>query len=471
MARIAMVGGGLVGLCGALMLQRDGHDVTVLERDPSVPGDPARAWDEWERRGVTQFRHPHGLMARATQTLSIELPDVATALVDAGGYVYNIADAMPREITGGRRGEDDRFTIVTGRRPMVEAAVAKAARAAGLDVRRGIAVQGLITDRRYDGRLDVRGVVTDGGDTLATDLVVDCGGRRSALPTWLREAGAPGPVEEVDDSGFVYYARHFRSADGSMPPLRGPVLQPIGSMSVATIPADHGTWSVVIFTSSRDDVLRGLRHEDRWTAAVRACPLVSHWIDAEPITGVDIMSRIEDRRRHWVLDGQPVAVGVVPLGDAWVSTNPSLGRGISIGLMQAVALRDSLRLAGDREDVPTAWHGLLQERVEPFVGDTFAFDRHRLAEMHAAAAGREYVTEDRGWPLGQAFRRAALRDPDLLRDLLAIIHVFERGVDVLGRPGAVAKVLALDPGATLPGPDRAELLHLVTGDRTAAAAF
>ena len=41
MARIVVMGAGICGLAGAMMLSRDGHEVTVLERDPApVPASP-----------------------------------------------------------------------------------------------------------------------------------------------------------------------------------------------------------------------------------------------------------------------------------------------------------------------------------------------------------------------------------------------------------------------------------------------
>jgi hypothetical protein len=178
---------------------------------------------------------------------------------------------------------------------------------------------------------------------------------------------------------------------------------------------------------------------------------------------MDVMAKIEDRRRHYVLDGIPVATGVVPLGDAWAATNPSVGRGLSIGFLHAVGLRDLLRSTptDDRVELMRSWQEMTDERVEGFVADTNAFDRHRLAEMQAAAAGRPYTTEDPGWSLGQALRRAGPRDPDLLRKLLDVAQLLRRGREVLSEPGVVEQVLALDPGGSLPGPDREELLTLI----------
>jgi 2-polyprenyl-6-methoxyphenol hydroxylase-like FAD-dependent oxidoreductase len=72
---VVVVGGGICGLGTAMLLARDGHDVTLLERDPDpVPETALDAWARWERKGVAQFRQPHNFMPGLRRVLEAELP-------------------------------------------------------------------------------------------------------------------------------------------------------------------------------------------------------------------------------------------------------------------------------------------------------------------------------------------------------------------------------------------------------------
>src|SRR5215211_7454875 len=100
MARIIVLGAGVCGLATAMLLSRDGHEVTVLERDEgSVPESPEEAWDRWSRDGVTQFRQAHYLQSRGRAVLEEELPDVAEALEAAGAVRFDPLRLMPPSIS------------------------------------------------------------------------------------------------------------------------------------------------------------------------------------------------------------------------------------------------------------------------------------------------------------------------------------------------------------------------------------
>jgi len=447
-----------------MMLANDGHDVTVLERDPAQPPPPDTAWDDWDRRGVNQFKMLHFFLPRFREVADAELPGLTDAMVAAGALRMSPLDGIPDEVTGGRRPGDERFEFVTARRPVGEAIIAGlAASTSGLTIRRGVAVSGLLTETRDDGIVHVTGVRTEDGEDVTADLVVDSGGRRSAMASMLREAGSPGPIEMIEDSGFVYYGRHYRSADGSIPTAIGGLLQPYGSISILTLPADNGTWGVGVIASSKDGALRSLTDIDRWEKVVRSYPMVAHWIDAEPITDIKVMAKIEDRQRTYVVDGVPVATGVVALADAWACTNPSLGRGMSMGLVHAAALRAVMRegLSDDPRAQAIRWHQLTIETVEPLFVDTLEFDRHRLAEIEAVIDGRPYETDDPGWALGNALAASIMHDPDLLRGFMEVVSLLDTGVGVMSRPGIAERAIALADPTPLPGLDRADLLSLV----------
>ena len=316
MSTVVIVGGGFAGLAGAMLLARDGHRVTVLERDTAPPPEPCEAWTCWQRRGVAQFRQPHGLLPRCRELLETELPDVAIALEEAGALRANRLLELPAELTGGCRPGDERFEQLTGRRPMVEATLA--ALAAASPGSRSVAGWRCAGSSPADMPPASRGSPESSRPTVSGSPPISsstpAGGARACprgsarsehgrlwtrLPPRIRVLLAPLPRRRRDTAG-----------------LRGPVVQHYDSISLATLSADNRHWSVVLVTASGDDALRPARRPDVWERVVRSYPLVAHWLDAEPVTGVDVMANVVDRVRRLVVDGAPIVTGLIAVGDA-----------------------------------------------------------------------------------------------------------------------------------------------------------
>jgi flavin-dependent dehydrogenase len=215
--------------------------------------------------------------------------------------------------------------------------------------------------------------------------------------------------------------------------------------------------------ASGDQPLKRLRKAEAWTAVVKACPLQAHWLEGEPITDVLGMGGIVDRYRRLAAGGRAAATGVALLADACACTNPSLGRGMALGLRHAQLLRDTLR-----EEEPgrfaEAWDAATEAELTPWYRATVQQDRERLREIDALQEGLERPRPaDRQAAVRAALMPAAMCDPDVFRAMLA-----ERcclgSPTALDEPELAERVLELardaEP-APLAGPDRKQLLTLL----------
>jgi 2-polyprenyl-6-methoxyphenol hydroxylase-like FAD-dependent oxidoreductase len=463
MSSIVICGGSVVGLSTAMMLARDGHDVTVLESDePGAPGSPEEAWSRWDRRGVPQFHQPHNLFPAFREVADQELPGLTERLLAAGCVWVDYLETAPPTLSDrDPRPGDDRLRFVTGRRPVVESVVAAAAASTpGVCVRRGVHVTGLLTGpSAIPGVPHVTGVETDDGEQFPADLVVDAMGRRSPAEHWLTAIGARPPSIESEDSGFVYYTRYFRGPQ--RPRRRAPVNSPVGSVNVITLDSDNDTWSVTVFGPTHDVPLKALRSTEVFDRVIRAFPAHEHWLDGTPISGVVAMAGILDRYRRFVVEGEPVVTGLAAVGDAWACTNPSAARGLSMGLIHARELRRTVAThLDDPAGLARAWDDATERAVTPFYRSQIAGDRARLAQMDDLRSGRTPAAPDDG---ALRFAHAAMHDPDVFRAMLEMVFCLAQPREVLGRPDVRAKVerapAESPPG--VPGPDRRQLEELL----------
>jgi 2-polyprenyl-6-methoxyphenol hydroxylase-like FAD-dependent oxidoreductase len=466
MSKIVICGGGPIGLCSAIMLGRDGHSVMVLEGDDAAPPVAAmQGWDSWERRGIAQFRAPHIVHSRFRMISDEELPGLTDQLLRAGGVWVDPLRALPPGITDrAPRPGDENMRVATARRPIIEWTVAAMAEAASnVKVRRGTKVRELVTGPSdLPSVPHVAGVRTTTGEEIRADLVIDAMGRRSPACDWIVNAGGRNPIEEAEDSNFTYFWRHFSGQH--LPERRAPAVTSMGLFSILTLEGDNDTWSVTIYTSSKSKVLRALRDPATFHRVIAASPRHAHWLDGEPITPIGLLAGVLDQYRRFAIDGEPVITGFVAVGDAWACTNPSGGRGLTLGLLQAQVLRHAIRNhLNDPGTLSREYDAETERIVGPFYRNQLAADRARIAEMNALEEGSPMPAPN---PTFAKLIFAAAQDADVLRGVIEIAMCVSLPQQVISRPRIAAKLAELDGHPLPPDPniiDRGRLASLLAG--------
>ncbi len=465
--RAVVAGAGPIGLATAILLAEDGYEVIVLEKDrDGAPASAEEAWRNWRRHGVPQFRGAHYMHARFRQLLDAELPAVRDRIEELGGRWFNPISALPRSLPDrSARDGDERFWTITARRPVLEAALAQVAEdTVRVKILRGVGLEQLVIGPSAQaGTPHVTGVRTTHGDELKAELVVDAMGRRSKLAEWVAAAGGRPPYEEASDAGFAYYSRHYRSRDGQLPEFRGPFAADIATLRVLTLPADNDTWTLALVPMAGDTPFKALRDNHAWERVFAAFPHAAHWLDGEPVSDVIPMAGVLDRYRRLVVEGHAVVTGVLPVGDSWACTNPTAGRGMSLGLAHAVVLRDALRSCpGDPVGLIETFDRVTEQTLTPWYRDQFHRDQQRAARCRAVIEGREpdQSVEDPGLRL----MLGAVADAEVARGYLDTLACLVLPTEVLDRPGMrdrLATIAAQTRPAGLPGPTRQQLVDIV----------
>ena len=464
---IVVIGGGVAGLAAALQLGRAGHVVTVIERDDTPMPATADEAFEWNRRGAPQVRHSHAFLARLRNLLRDHQPDILDALLAEGATEMRFGDGVPAEMEFEPEPGDDDLVMIACRRTTFEWVLRRAALAeANVTIRTGLAAVGLLAsepdaatpnpnpklvakrapgDRiatSFGAGPTVTGVRLDDGSELVADLVVAANGRRSTVADWLAEIGARPVIETVEDTGIVYASRFYRLlADADAPPRTGPIGGDLGYVKYGTFVGDNRTFSITLAVPTDDDELRRrLADPVAFDAAARSLPATAPWLDgrAEPITPeVHMMAGLLNKWSDYVVDGEPAAVGLVPVGDAVLCTNPLYGRGCSTAYWSAQLLANAIsEHPDDVRAVAVAYDEALRAEIHPWYRSSVEQDREARRVAAALLAGEDPYG-DASDP--RAFTRSVLRDglAPALRSDQVVLRAFVRNLNLLSPPDAL----------------------------------
>ncbi|OIK06019.1 NAD(P)/FAD-dependent oxidoreductase [Streptomyces monashensis] len=478
MPTAVIVGGGIAGLAGALALSGIGYRVLVLERAPRPPrGSVTQAAPRWQDRPtVPQAGHSHTLTSLGVRVLRERAPQVLAAARAAGAHLLDLTSALPATVPDRAPEPGDSDLVALGcRRSTLELLLHRTVSdTAGVGVRHGVHVTAVELDRTARR---VRAVVTDGGERLPADIVVDATGRRALSRTWLRAAGIPLAPDRTSPSGLTGYSRSYTLDVTTRPgPLnRGNAAGDIfGHYAGVLHPGDGGTFSVALAALPGDRALHGLRTPQGFTAAAHATPGLSPWLDdgiSTPLGGVRVIACPPNTLRGSAGPLQQPVAGLFPVGDAACVTNPLFGRGMSLALEHAFRIAD---LLAHRPDVDIAQRRavarLTHDLFVPWYEQSAASDRLRIARWKAAVAGTPVPTPVRAegdpLPAFEEVAAAARGDATVWRGLTRVLMTLNTPHEVFGDEEFAERVRRAAPGAA-PRPDGVGRQDLVR--RVAAA--
>lgn len=459
---VVVVGAGAGGLSTALALSREGHQVAVLERDTSPLPANVEAAAVWDRPGTPQFHHSHVFMPRVRKILLERFPDVYQALLDTGAPERYIGEGMFQVPPGDERARE--LVVLPCRRTVYEWVLRRTLEGeANVDIRTGVAVDGVIGTGANGRAPRVTGVRLASGEVIDADVVVATTGRRGDVPAWLRTVGVEVP-ETVHEAGIAYFSRFYRLTSENLPEFGFRVGRRAG-VGFLGYEADNRTFSVTMAVDPSDrELRRHLGDDARYDATGRAIPELAPLLApevSEPITKLHVHGGLINRLRQFQGgDGGPLVERFFAVGDAYMVTNPVYARGCTVPLIQATLLADAMAASPDD---PVAWFRAYEagcaREIVPWFHLSVLFDQFQQkiddgSDFIAGPTGMVGSATDADVALAVARTFCMLDTPDVLASDPRVMQAFSPAP-----PDASTRRRRPDTGPTV---TREELLAVTT---------
>jgi 2-polyprenyl-6-methoxyphenol hydroxylase-like FAD-dependent oxidoreductase len=449
MQKILIVGAGICGMCTALALSRKYLEkdvqIILLERDlPPPEGDADEAFFQWNRRGASQFRHPHAFLGLMCNILQDNYPDLVDTFWEAGARKVEFKDMLPPMLSENyvAKQGDEKLWLLMCRRATIETVLRRyVENQSNIEVRSSVIVNGITVDSSKDvpvvTGISIRPQDRDQDDeVLEADIVIDASGRTSRFPKWL-EMHNVFLEEEREAAEIVYYTRHYKLLPGIEEPSRQVKERSAGDLGYikfGVFPGDGGHFAVIIcLPMDEKELHEAVKSGEKFDEIMNAIPGVARWVSneiSEATTPPFGFSDIHAVWRHFVSNNEAKIFNFFAVGDAAVRTNPLYGRGCSVGALHAHLLADVLSDINDPKERALEFDRLTNEKIRPIYKASLDEDRRGIKRAKAIAVGEELDGENTfkkriSLSIGDAIGAAARDQIHVLRGAMRTFNLLE----------------------------------------------
>lgn len=328
-SKAIIIGAGIGGLAAAAALSKHFAAVEIIDRD-TLPDHIA------PRLGVGQGAHTHQLLKAGELALERLLPGITADFAKAGAVSMRVGkDIKVYDFGGWMEDCDAGFDVTSLSRPAYEGVLR--ARVAALP---NVTLRGETPITRFaiaEGRCT--GVELADGSTLGADLVVDSTGLTAPLVKQLAEDGhAEFPTEEIRIN-VAYTTARFRKPDAWRDEQLGFFVLPSPPHNEfgLLLPIEEDQWILSLGRRGGEAPPRDPEGFKAYAKGLVAPEVFERIKDAE-IVGDLRTFRKPTATRHLIWQATKWPDGLIPMGDAMSSVNPTYGQGMTVATCEADAL-------------------------------------------------------------------------------------------------------------------------------------
>lgn len=332
-SKAIVVGAGIGGLAAAAALSKHFTAVTVIDRD-TLPDQVAA------RMGVGQGVHTHQLLKAGELALERLLPGITQDFLDAGAVSMTVGrDIRVFDFGGWADACDAGFAVTSLSRPAYEAVLRR--RVSALP---NVTLRGETPVRRFivaEGRCI--GVELEDGSQLTADLLVDSTGLNAPMLKQLVADGhAEFPTEEIRIN-VAYTTARFRKPEA----WRGEEIgffvlpSPPHNEFGLLLPIENDQWILSLGRRGGDAPPRDAEGFKAYAKGLVAPEVYERISNAEPVGDLRTF-RKPSASRNLIWEAAKWPEGLIPIGDAMSSVNPTYGQGMTVATCEADALEEML---------------------------------------------------------------------------------------------------------------------------------